>query len=92
MFYAQGVLADLMDWWMRDAGGVDMDYVTAVINDAGESGEELGGREGKIGTSSIVSSLTRKWRARSYLAPALLIYPILLTFPSHIIFLAHLLA
>jgi hypothetical protein len=37
VFYAQNVLADLMDWWNRDPESVDMDYVTAVINDAGES-------------------------------------------------------
>ena len=41
VFYAQGVLADLLDWWMKDAGSVDMDYVTAVINDAGEWQQQL---------------------------------------------------
>ena len=35
VFYAQNVLSDLMDWWGRDPESVDMDYVTAVINDSG---------------------------------------------------------
>jgi Exocyst complex component Sec6/PH domain len=34
-FYSREVLTDLMDWWARDPSGVDMDYVTAVINDSG---------------------------------------------------------
>jgi hypothetical protein len=35
VYYAREVLTDLMDWWTRDPSSVDMDYVTAVINDAG---------------------------------------------------------
>ena len=36
VFYAQQVLTDLMAWWGKEPASVDMDYVTAVINDAGE--------------------------------------------------------
>ena len=37
--YARTVLSDLMDWWRKDMNGVDIDYVSAVINDSGECTE-----------------------------------------------------
>lgn len=35
VYYAREVLTELMDWWNRAPTEVDMDYVTAVINDSG---------------------------------------------------------
>ena len=46
VFYAQQVLTDLMAWWGKDPVSVDMDYVTAVINDAGAAEAQAGERVG----------------------------------------------
>lgn len=66
VYYAQSVLTELMDWWKRSPQEVDMDYVVAVINDAGvmldhiEQLEDFFAEALKSSESEMIDTVNRK--------------------------------